>query len=319
MFNKLKLLFPRLYSNYQHFQRRKVIRNINKLKKLPEDKYPAIIDKAYKKAIGQSICWENPTRYTEKMQWEKIYNKDPRKTKLADKYLVRGWVERIIGKEYLIPLLGVWNNFEEIDFSQLPSQFVLKTNHGTGTNVIVKDKEIMDYEEVKCRFKDWLDTDFAYTNYFQLHYSKIERKIIAEEYLETDRGELQDYKFLCFNGKPYFCWVDLGRFSEHTRTVFDMDWIVQPWSQYYNKTSETLPRPYHFEKMKEIATLLSSEFSQVRVDLYNVDGKIYFGEMTFTNGSGLDPIIPDEYDSILGSYWTIPDLARGNAIEKDSN
>ena len=122
--------------------------------------------------------------------------------------------------------------------------------------------------------------------------------------METERGELQDYKFLCFDGEPQFCWVDLGRFSDHTRTVFDMQWNLQPWTQAnYGISKEPIPKPKNFEKMVELARVLAQGFSHVRVDLYNVDGTIYFGEMTFTNGSGLDPIVPDEYDLVLGQYW----------------
>ena len=156
-------------------------------------------------------------------------------------------------------------------------------------------------------FDDWMKIDYAFTNSLQLHYRKIPRKIIAEKYLETDLGELQDYKFLCFDGTPYFCWVDLGRFSKHTRTVFNMKWELQPWTQAtYGIASHEIPKPKNFDKMVEIATILSKGFSHVRVDLYNVDGKIYFGEMTFTNGSGLDPIVPEKYDRVLGDYWKLP-------------
>ena len=155
-------------------------------------------------------------------------------------------------------------------------------------------------------FNDWMKMDFAFVDSIQLHYSTIPRKIIAEKYLETSLGELQDYKFLCFNGKPYFCWVDLGRFKKHTRTVFNMNWERQEWTQSHCGTYEgTIEKPLGFEKMVELAKILSYGFAQVRVDLYNVNGKIYFGEMTFTNGSGLDPIVPEEYDYVLGQLWSI--------------
>ena len=147
--------------------------------------------------------------------------------------------------------------------------------------------------------------DFAYTNLFEMHYSQIDRKIIVEQYIESEKGELQDYKFLCFGGAPKFCWVDLGRYTKHTRTVFDMNWQKQPWTQ-SKTTVDNIPKPKNFEKMIEIAAKLSEGFAQVRVDLYNVDGKIYFGEMTFTNGSGFDRIIPAEYDKALGDLWILP-------------
>lgn len=307
MFDTLKKRFPGLYDFYQHTQRMKILKKIKKMENVPEDKYAELIENEYLKVLGHSLNWDNLQTYTEKMQWEKIYDKNPMKTVLADKYRVREWIENKIGNDYLIPLIGVWDSFDDIDFNSLPDQFVLKTNHGTGTNLIVKDKEKLNIKRTKIMFDDWMKIDYAFTNSLQLHYRKIPRKIIAEKYLETDLGELQDYKFLCFDGKPYFCWVDLGRFSKHTRTVFNMKWELQPWTQAtYGIASHEIPKPKNFDKMVEIATILSKGFSHVRVDLYNVDGKIYFGEMTFTNGSGLDPIVPEKYDKVLGDYWKLP-------------
>jgi hypothetical protein len=285
----------------------KVLANAKRLESLPEEKYNDLIEKEYLKVFGNILDWNNLRTYTEKMQWEKIYDKNPIKTTLTDKYAVREWVEGKIGKDYLIPLIGVWDSFDNIDFDLLPKQFVLKTNHGTGTNLIVKDKYKINMRRAKRMFDDWMKTDYAFTNSLQLHYRDIKRKIIAEKYLETNLGELQDYKFLCFDGKPCFCWVDLGRYSKHTRTVFDMNWKLQPWTQAsYGIANYDIPMPKNFDMMIDIANILSKGFSHVRVDLYNIDGKIYFGEMTFTNGSGLDPIIPKEYDKVLGDYWKLP-------------
>ena len=308
----LKKKFPVLYDYYQHMKRMKVLANAKRLESLPEEKYNDLIEKEYLKVFGNVLDWNNLRTYTEKMQWEKIYDKNPIKTTLTDKYAVREWVEGKIGKDYLIPLVGVWDSFDNIDFDLLPKQFVLKTNHGTGTNLIVKDKNKINMRRAKRMFDDWMKTDYAFTNSLQLHYRDIKRKIIAEKYLETNLGELQDYKFLCFDGKPCFCWVDLGRYSKHTRTVFDMNWKLQPWTQAsYGIANYDIPKPKNFDMMIDIANILSEGFSHVRVDLYNVDGKIYFGEMTFTNGSGLDPIIPKEYDKVLGDYWKLPINKKG--------
>ena len=307
MLDVLKKKFPGLYDYYQHMKRMKVLANAKRLESLPEEKYNDLIEKEYLKVFGNILDWNNLRTYTEKMQWEKIYDKNPIKTTLTDKYAVREWVEGKIGKDYLIPLIGVWDSFDNIDFDLLPKQFVLKTNHGTGTNLIVKDKYKINMRRAKRMFDDWMKTDYAFTNSLQLHYRDIKRKIIAEKYLETNLGELQDYKFLCFDGKPCFYWVDLGRYSKHTRTVFDMNWKLQPWTQAsYGIANYDIPMPKNFDMMIDIANILSKGFSHVRVDLYNIDGKIYFGEMTFTNGSGLDPIIPKEYDKVLGDYWKLP-------------
>lgn len=260
----------------------------------------------YKRAIGRTLKWSNLNAYTEKMQWAKFYDSTPIKTTLSDKYLVREWVAEKIGEQYLIPLLGVWDRFSDIQFDKLPNQFVLKTNHGSGSVIVVKDKTSLNITEVGRNFNDWMSIDYAYATGFELQYSNINRKIIAEKYLETDLGELQDYKFLCFDGKPYYCWVDLGRFGNHTRNVYDLNWELQPWNQYtYGNSANPIPKPKNFDKMVELATSLCQGFSHVRVDLYNVDGTIYFGEMTFTNGCGFDRIVPDEYDFTLGELWNI--------------
>lgn len=300
----LKDSMPNLYNYYSHLNRLRIIKTAEKYKGFTESEMISAIEKIYLKRIGTTINWTNPKRYTEKIQCDKVYNRNRIKTILSDKYAVREWVKNRIGEEYLIPLLGVWENVDQIRFEALPKQFVLKTNHGSGSVIIVKDRLTLDVREVKRKLADWMKTDFGYTTCFETHYSGIKRKIIAEKYLETASGELQDYKFLCFNGAPVFCWVDLGRFKKHTRTVFDLNWNLQPWTQAdYGIASVPIPKPANFEKMIKIATILCEGFSHVRVDLYNVDGEIYFGEMTFTNGSGLDPIVPDEYDEELGAYW----------------
>ena len=304
MLSQLKKRFPGMYAYYQHIQRRFTIIRINRIKRLPESQYPILDAKMYSKRIGHVLDWNNLVTYTEKMQWEKLFDKNPLKSMLADKYRVREWVKEKIGDDYLIPLIGTWDAFNSIDFSLLPEQFVLKTNHGSGTNLIVKDKNKLNIARAKRLFDDWLDIDYAFYTGFEMHYSDIKPMILAEKYLETQYGELQDYKFLCFDGKPYYCWVDMGRYSKHTRNVYDLDWNLQPWNQAsYGVYPEPLDKPKKFEKMIEIATVLSQGFSHVRVDLYNVDGKIYFGEMTFTNGSGMDPIVPQQYDKMLGDLW----------------
>ena len=306
MFDALKKKLPGLYEYYQHLCRRKQMRDIARLQKQSAEEHRRILSQVYEEKIGHPLNWEDPTAYTEKMQLAKLGDKNALKPLLADKYRVREWVTEKIGEEYLIPLLGVWDSFDQIDFGTLPSAFALKTNHGSGTNEIVKDKAKIHRKQLKRKFDDWMAMDFAYTTYFEMHYSAIERKIIAEKYMETDLGELQDYKFLCFDGKPHFCWVDLGRYGKHTRTVFDLDWKLQPWTQAeYGISKEPIPKPKNFEKMVELATVLCQGFAHVRVDFYNVDGKIYFGEMTFTNGSGLDRIVPEEFDYELGRLWNL--------------
>ena len=303
---KIKKWFPGFYEWYLHIQRRRCIAFIKKRKKMNPDNYQNEISDQYRKRIGRDLDWNKIETYTEKMQWSKLYLNDQIKSDLTDKYKVREWIENKIGKEYLIKLLGVWDSFDEIDFSKLPEKFVLKTNHGSGTNVIVKNFSELNIKNTRRKFNDWLATDFGYKS-LELHYSKIEPKIIAEEYIETSLGELQDYKFLCFDGKPYYCWVDMGRYSNHTRNVYNLDWELQPWNQEtYAHYEHPIDKPENFDDMVRIVKILAEGFAHVRVDLYNVDGKIYFGEMTFTNGGGFDRILPAEYDKALGDLWIIP-------------
>ena len=227
-----------------------------------------LIAKDYKSNTGK-ILRVPPVSYTEKIQFAKMFNSTELKGLLTDKYAVREWIIKKIGEEYLIPLIGVWNQFSDIDFDTLPVSFVLKTNHGSGTNLIVKDKTCIDFQKEKKKFDFWMKEDFAFSGRgYELHYSYIHPKIIAEQYIVDQTGELNDYKFLCFNGKPYYCWVDVGRYSHHRRYVFDLDWNLQPWNQYtYTQMKEPISKPSNFDEMVKIAKILCEGFDQVRVDL----------------------------------------------------
>lgn len=206
----------------------------------------------------------------------------------------------------MIPLLGVGDKLEDINFKNLPNEFVLKTNNASGSNIIVKDKATFNMFKGRLFFDFWLSLNYSYTGGFQMQYEKILPKVIAEAYIQDSNGELMDYKFLCFNGKAHYCWVDVDRFGDHKRNVYDMQWKLQSWTQNdYANTEEPIDKPENFNVMVVLAEKLSSSFSQVRVDLYNVDGEIYFGEMTFTNGNGFEIIRPESMDLELGSYWNI--------------
>src|SRR5699024_4596189 len=221
------------------------------------------------------------------MQYAKLHLNSPLKTKLSDKYLVREWVEKKVGSEYLIPLLGVWGSFIDIDFNKLSNKFVLKTNHSSGWNHVVDDKREVDLEDAKKKFNKWLKRDFAYSGDIQLHYEAIEPKIIAEEYIQDRTGNLYDYRFLCFDGDVLYCWVGIEGGDQRYGNIYNLEWELQPWTfDGLPYTSDEVKQPDNFEEMVQIAEVLSRGFNHVRVDLYNVDGKIYFGEMTFTSGGG---------------------------------
>ena len=311
MKERLKKQFPRLFKAYAFVKvaaiHAKEQRRIRRFSRLNEEGKRAYNEQLYLERYGRPLDWDHLLNYSEKMQWAKMYDLDPRKVLCADKYAVREWVKEKIGEEYLIPLLGVWNSVREVDFEQLPNQFVMKTNHGSGDVVIVQDKKSMTLAKkwaIKRKVNRALKMNYSAV-YCELHYEKIQPKVIAEQYMEDTAGRLQDYKFLCFDGIPYFCWVDVGRFTDRKRNIYDMEWTLQTWRQGPYGDPREIPKPENFEEMKALARTLSAGFSHVRVDLYNVDGKIYFGEMTFTNGSGFEKVYPESADRMLGDLWKL--------------
>lgn len=303
--NFLKKTFSGVYDYRLHVLRQETLKKCEKLKKTDIETKKRILTDQYEKLIGHPINWDAPKTYTEKMQLYKLYDMNPQKVVLSDKYKVREWVSKKIGDNYLIPLLGVWKNYEDIDFDKLPDSFVLKTNNGSGTNLIVRDKRTINHKRASRMFSEWLLTDYAYVSNFEMHYSQIPPVIIAEKYIESMDGDLPDYKFICFDGQPYYCRVDMGRFKNHTRSVYNCDWELQDWNQGRFKNCPHMNKPESFGEMLDIAITLSKGFSHVRVDLYNVQGKVYFGEMTFTSGSGLEPNLPYESDLMLGNLWNL--------------
>lgn len=293
------------------------VRSLQKIQgfyeKLDKKDYPKYLKKWYLEQSGRELDLKHPKRLTEKIQWLKLYDSTEVKTRLADKLLVRDWVAEKIGEEYLIPLYGAWDSFDEIDFERLPDSFVLKCNHGCAMNEIVKDKNTIDKKLLKKKVDRWMKTDFAFTaGSFELHYHDIPRKIIAEKYMKDERTEdLQDYKFFCFHGKPMYCQVIGSRTTNETIDFFDMDWnhmpfigLVKNGSTETNST-EVIPKPQSFELMKKSAEILSEEFSFVRVDFYEINGEMYFGEMTFTPGSGSGSFRPDQVDFELGELLNL--------------
>ena len=271
------------------------------------------VDNKYYKLYNKNINWKKPVSYTEKMNFAKIYLGNKEKSQLTDKYLVRKYISNKIGEEYLIPILGVYDKFEDIDFKCLPNEFVIKCNHDSGSTTIVENKNKLNLKKLKEKYDYFLNRNYAFvTN--ELHYGDIKPKILIEKYMGKD---INDYKFLCFNGKPYYCWVDYDRFSNHKRNIYNMDWEIQPFQQsYYEKKLENIDKPSKFDEIVNVVKKLCDGFDHVRVDLYFIEGKIYFGELTFTNGSGLEAITPNEWDTKLGELWNIDISERNKKINK---
>ena len=261
----------------------------------------------YRSKTGHRLTLDNPKNFNEKIQWLKLYDSTPIKTRLADKYLVRDWIKEKIGEEYLIPLLGVYDNFEDIDFDKLPNQFVIKCNHGSSYNIIVKDKSQLNLEDAKNKVNKWMRENFAYRAGYELHYRDIEPKIIIEEYISNNEKNLYDYKFWCFNGKvKYMQFRD--DFSSNLKMVFyDLDWNKQTFYYDHPLYDNDLEKPNNFNEMVEIAKNLSKDFSFVCVDLYRLNnGKVYFGEMTFTRSSGSAKWSDEKINEYFGSLIKLP-------------
>lgn len=277
--------------------------------RIPETHYQEELEDLYRITMGRALDLANPQRFTEKIQWLKLYDRNPLKTMLADKYAVRDYIKEKIGEEHLIPLLGVWNRFEDINFDELPDTFVLKCNHGSEANAIIKNKSEMDKQQVEADMKKWLNTNYAFIS-LEPHYKNIPPKIIAEKYIEELDGNLYDYKVHCFHGEPTYIQVIGDRdIKAHTglQLVYDFDWNEQDWiCGPYPKYQKGLKRPSALEELYRLSRILCEEFQYVRTDFYIVSEHIFFGEMTFTPGSGMYR---------YGNYWTPEsDLMLGEKI-----
>jgi hypothetical protein len=259
------------------------------------------------------IDWNNPVRYTEKLQWVKLYLHNPRYTNLADKVGVRDYVARKIGLQYLVPLLGVWESFKDIDTKQLPNAFVLKCNHDSGSILICRDKSTFDFKAAERHFNRRMKTNFFWAGR-EWPYKNIPRKIFAEEYLNEGSGKsLIDYKFFCFDGVPKLLEVisDRGLPGEEMRCdFFDLNFnhmnIHIDFPDGCRWASQKIEKPDNFNKMIEFSKTLSRGIPHVRVDFYNIQGHVYFGELTFFQDSGFVGFIPKQWNVQLGEWFSLP-------------
>lgn len=263
----------------------------------------------YRIKLGKWPNLSNPSRFTEKLQWLKLNYRIPLLTQCVDKYLVKQYVEYTIGKEYIIKDFGAWDQFSDIDFNSLPSRFVLKTTNGGGSMgvIICKDKNVFNKVEAEKKLTKSL-TSNIYNILKEWPYKNVKPRIIAEEFLEDEFGELRDYKFYCFNGMPKVLLVASNRFTTHNFNYMDMDFNQLPIISTDGKpTDEPLEKPKSFEEMKSVVEKLSKPFPHVRVDMYSCHDKIYFGELTFFDSSGFDNMTSDEWDLKFGSWLTLPE------------
>lgn len=274
---------------------------------LPDEEF---LKKYYRAVFHRELNLNDPKTFNEKLQWLKLYNRKPEYTVMVDKYKVRKYVADTIGEQYLIPLLGVWDDPEDIDFDALPEQFVLKCNHNSGLGMcICKDKSKLDIPKVKRDLKKGLEQDYFLTRR-EWPYKDVPRRIIAEKYMSDGfTEELKDYKFYCFNGVMQFVMINSDRnTAKPTKADYfdrDFNWLDFIWGYPHADTRPSKPNKY--DEMIAVAEKLSNGLPHVRVDLYECNNQIYFGELTFFDGSGFDKIQPIEWDYKIGSMIQLPE------------
>lgn len=275
---------------------------------LSDDVKKKYLSEWYIAVTGEKLDWGNLRSYNEKMQWLKLFDRVKEKSRYADKYLVRDYVKDVIGDRYLIPLLGVWDKYDDIDFNELPDEFVLKCNHGSSWNEIIHDKSKADKVLLKEKFDAWMSTNFVDLFGMELHYGYITPKIIAEKLLRIEgESDIPDYKFFVFDGEVKLIQVDIDRSQNHRRNLYTPEWEYVPASICYPTAPEVnIPKPGCLMEMIEISEKLAEGFIHVRVDLYLVEDRIYFGEMTFTHGSGQEKFSPKEFGYKMGEWISLP-------------
>lgn len=276
-----------------------------KYSKLSAEKYPKHLKKWYYSKTGQTLNLEEPCLFTEKIQWLKLHGDNSLYARLADKYEVRSWVSDRVGEDFLIPLLGVWSSFDEIDFDKLPQKFVLKCTHGSACNLVVTDKTKINLSYAKKKFDFWMNLNYAFIDGFELQYKDISPKIIAEQYLEAEgRSDLPDYKIHCFAGEPKFVQIICGRNNDPSAYYYDLDWNkIEVRRGAFSVSAEDIAKPVQFDKMIHIAKVLCANIPYVRVDLYAPDNNsVYFGEMTFTPASGIVTWPTESFNKTMGSW-----------------
>ena len=289
----------------------------NFLRWLPDAPYLKLL---YRFKMGHRLDLKSPKTFTEKIQWLKLYNRKPEYTKMVDKYAVKEYVANLIGEEYIIPTLEVWNKPEDIDWGSLPNQFVLKTTHGGGGGgvVICKDKATFDKTTAIAKLKESMSSDI-YSGLREWPYKDVPKRIIAEKFMAPEKSpdsvlkssELLDYKFFCFDGEPRFLYISDS--PSHSLAFLNTDWTLTDFGRDDYHPLNIIPeKPENLEEMLAIARKLSVGIPHVRVDLYNIDKHIYFGELTLYTCSGYIPFNPKEYDGKLGDFLTLPNAMGVN-------
>lgn len=280
------------------------------MKFLPQEFYVKIFYEYY---TGKKLDLTNPIEFNQKLQWLKVYYRPSILTQLVDKYEVRKYVEDKVGPQYLNKLLGVYFKVSDLNYNELPEQFVIKAVHGYNFNILVPDKSKLNRFKAGLLMRKWMTKNQYYRGGMEWAYKNVKPKIIAEEYLtEEGKPSISDYKYFFFNGEPKFIQVDLDRSIGHVRSYVDMNWKTLDFTTIgIDKFEGQITIPKNHEEMTAVATALASDFPFVRVDLYNIGGKIVFGEMTFYPTDGRMDFAPDEYNTVIGNYLKLPQIPKG--------
>ena len=277
-------------------------------KKMSDEEF---LKKNFKYRLGYELNLENPQTFNEKLQWLKLHDRRPEYTMMVDKYAVKKYVAEKIGEQYIIPTLGVWDKFDDIDFGQLPDQFVLKCAHDSGGLVICRNKSKFDIRAARRKINRCLKRNYYWSGR-EWCYKNVKPRIIAEKYMESPGKVVpEDYKIYCMNGEPKYIVVFHHRFDSNkplSETVYDVNWQPQHISldEHFAVSDETEPKPKRLDELLKIAKILCKDISQVRVDFYIIDDKLYFGEITLYTASGFQKMIPEEMDLKLGKMLKLP-------------
>lgn len=269
-------------------------------------------------AMPYELNLDNPRTFNEKIQWLKLYWYNQNARVCANKFSVKEYVRQCGLEEILNNTIKVYDNANQIVWEELPPQFVMKSTHDSGNILICKNKNDIDKKQVIKKMNKWILHDYFYVGEWQYAGDK---KIICEEYIQPADGiDLTDYKFFCFNGEPAFVQVDIGRYTNHRRNYYDLDWnLLDIKVTYENEKDINISPPKSFQKMIECVRILCKEFGFVRVDLYDNDGKVIFGELTFFPGGGYEPVLPYEMDCKIGDMINLPKIKDNpwKVIEKE--
>lgn len=274
----------------------------------------------YRIKVGRKLDLKNPKTFNEKLQWLKLHDRKEEYTNMVDKIAVRSYIKNTIGEEYLIPLIGVYNKFDDIDFNSLPQKFVIKCNHDSGGVAICKDKKTFDYRKAKEKINKSLKKNYYYSGR-EWPYKNIKPKILIEKYMKDNKSnELIDYKFMCFDGKVKMIFTCTDRYNGGLKvTFFDLNWKKLPFERHYPSSKKNIEKPKNYDLMLKFSEKLSKGISFLRVDWYEINGKLYFGELTFYPGGGFEEFTPENWDKKIGDLINLPTNESDINDEKSDN